>query len=135
MEADQKRFPRRMRPEDGTSTHGLGRQGEDIAREYLSQQGLRIVERGFRFGRGEIDIIGYEQDTLVFVEVKARRPGSTSDPEEAVTPAKQRQIRRIAQAYLFLRGLEDIPCRFDVLALEVGAQGNIRIRHHRDAFD
>jgi putative endonuclease len=124
-----------MRPDTDNPAHGLGRHGEDIAREYLLQQGMRIKERGFRFGRGEIDIIGYDQDTLVFVEVKARRLGSFSDPEEAVTPAKQKQIRRIAQAYLFLQGLEDVRCRFDVLALEIGEEGNIIIRHHRDAFD
>jgi putative endonuclease len=124
-----------LKPDKNNPAHGLGRQGEDIAWSYLRQQGLRIVERGFRFGRGEIDIIGYDQETLVFVEVKTRRRGSSSDPEESVTPAKQKQIRRIAQAYLFLRKLEDVHCRFDVLALEIGAQGKIRIRHHRDAFD
>ena len=124
-----------MRPDNDNPAHGLGRQGEDIAWSYLNQQGLRIVERGFRFGRGEIDIIAYDQDTLVFVEVKARRRGSPSGPEESVTPAKQKQIRRIAQAYLFLQKLEDVPCRFDVLALEIGTRGNIRIRHHQDAFD
>jgi Holliday junction resolvase-like predicted endonuclease len=68
--------------------------------------------------------------------VKTRGEFAFCSPEEAVTPAKQRQIHRIAEAYLFHQSLEDIKCRFDVLAIlfDLGT-GSYRIRHYRDAFD
>ena len=115
--------------------HLLGRQGEDIAQEYLKERGYRIVERGFRYARGEIDIIAYHRQTLVFVEVKTRLAPSHSLPEESITPAKARQIRRTAQAYMHRHFLEDIPCRFDVLALLFQGEQEFQIRHYRDAFD
>lgn len=116
------------------SPHALGRQGEDAAREYLKEQGFRIVTRGYRFGRAEIDLVAYEGDTLVFVEVKTRDVAAPSLPEESVTPDKQSQIRRVAQAYLYHHRLEDIPCRFDVLALRFDHHRGFEIRHYRDAF-
>ena len=112
----------------------LGRQGEDAALEYLKEQGFRIVKRGYRCGRGEIDIIAYDGDTLVFVEVKTRDLSAPMLPEESVTPHKQKQIRRVAEAYLYHHRLEDIPCRFDVLALRFDSQRGFEIRHYRDAF-
>lgn len=131
-EIDQKNMP----PLFPASPHALGIHGERAAREYLSYHDFRIVERGYRFGRGEIDIIAYEEDVLVFVEVKTRDSSACSSPEESVTPEKQRQIRRIAEAYLFHRRLEDIKCRFDVLAIRFErGSGEYRIRHYRDAFD
>jgi len=125
-----------MPPVVPDSPHALGIRGERAAREYLRSHDFQIVEHGYRFGRGEIDIIAYENDILVFVEVKTRESSASSSPEESVTPEKQRQIRRIAEAYLFHRRLEDIKCRFDVLAIRFEREsGNFRIRHYRDAFD
>ncbi len=118
------------------SPHVLGNRGERVAQEYLRLHDFRIVEQGYRFGRGEIDIIAYEKDVLVFVEVKTRVSSSHSTPEESVTHKKQRQIRRIAEAYLFHHRLEDIKCRFDVLAILFGGDsGRYRIHHYRDAFE
>ncbi len=127
---------KRMPPFYPCSPHDLGIRGERIAQEYLRRQNFRLVELSYRFGRGEIDIIAYEKDVLVFVEVKTRGSSATSSPEEAVTPVKQRQIRRIAEAYLFHRRLEDVKCRFDVLAILFDpGSGEYRIRHYRDAFE
>jgi putative endonuclease len=116
------------------SPHVLGRLGEDAAQEYLKEQGYRIVKRGYRFGRGEIDIIAYDKDTLVFVEVKTGDISAASLPEESITISKQRQIRHVAQAYLYFHRLEDIPCRFDVMALQFDKKQGFQIRHYRDAF-
>ena len=125
-----------MPPSMPDSPHALGVHGERIARDYLRCRGFRIKELGYRFGRGEIDIIAYEKEVLVFVEVKTRDSSSSSHPEESVTPEKQRQIRRVAEAYLFHRRLEDSKCRFDVLAIRfVRESREYRIRHYRDAFD
>ncbi len=99
----------------------LGRQGEEEAARFLERKGLRIVERGYRALRGEIDIIAWDSETLVFVEVKTRTDPEQGRPEEAVTPAKQAQVRRIATAYLADLGLGSPFCRFDVIAAEARA--------------
>jgi putative endonuclease len=112
----------------------LGRSGEEAAVAYLRKKKFKVVCRGFRFQRGEIDIIAYEKDVLVFLEVKTRRSPDFGPPEESVTPLKQRQIRRLAEAYLMLNELGDVPCRFDILSLFSDVQEGYRIRHLRDAF-
>ncbi len=112
----------------------LGRRGEEEAARFLERKGLRIVERGYRALRGEIDIIAWDSDTLVFVEVKTRTDPEQGLPEEAVTPAKQAQVRRIATAYLADLGLGSPYCRFDVIAAEPGPDGGLRLRHLVDAF-
>lgn len=116
------------------TSHSLGRRGEEFAVEYLKNKKYQILKTGFRFHRGEIDIIAYDKDTLVFVEVKTRRDYHFGSPEEAVTPLKQEQLRRIAQGYLTVNHLEDTPCRFDVLALVIDKSQDIKIKHFIDAF-
>lgn len=82
---------------------GLGRIGEQIAVRHLERAGLTVVARNWRCTdatlRGELDIVAVEGPTLVVCEVKARRRGSVEDVLEAVTPRKQRQLRRLAGAY------------------------------------
>jgi putative endonuclease len=112
----------------------LGRSGEEAAAAFLRKNKFRIVCRGFRFQRGEIDIIAYEGDVLVFVEVKTRQSADFGPPEESVTGSKQRQIRRLAEAYLMLNSLADVPCRFDILSLIWDPRDGFRIRHLRAAF-
>ncbi|MBN1939045.1 MAG: YraN family protein [Candidatus Aminicenantes bacterium] len=114
----------------------LGRRGEEAAVRYLKREGFQVVERGYRFNRGEIDIVAYEGATLVFIEVKTRTDPTLGYPEEAVTPAKRRQIRRVAQGFLTEREaiLNDPPCRFDVIAVEFLEDDCPLIRHFRDAF-
>ncbi len=112
----------------------LGREGEEEAARSLAGRGFRITARGYRALRGEIDIIGWDGDTLVFVEVKTRTDEACGPPEEAVTPAKQRQIRRLAEAYLADNHLGSPFCRFDVVAVEPLPDGSFAVRHIRDAF-
>jgi len=100
------------------SPHAFGRFGEKAAVSFLRSKRFRIVETGYRFQRGEIDIVAYDGPVLVFVEVKARTSRACGFPEEAVTAAKQRQLRRIAQAYLVRHGIKGVPCRFDVVAVD-----------------
>jgi putative endonuclease len=116
--------------------HALGREGEGLARRFLEKKGYRVVTTGYRLFRGEIDIIAYDRDVLVFVEVKTRRDTDLGRPEEAVTPAKQRQIRRIAQGYLMEKDLveSEIPCRFDVLAVMPAPDGTFAVTHYENAF-
>jgi putative endonuclease len=113
----------------------LGRRGEAAAARHLQKHGYRILGRGVRLLRGEIDIIARGRDgTLVFVEVKTRAGPECGPPEEAVTFAKRDQLRRIAQAYLSRHRLEDAPCRFDVIAVSIPDDGHTALTHFEDAF-
>jgi putative endonuclease len=111
----------------------LGRFGEELAREYLEAQGLRILETNYHFHHGEVDIIAEEGDLLVFCEVKTRSDDQFGAPEQAITPLKARQIRKVARAYLTTHRLRDRQCRFDVLGIVV-AGGVARVNHLRNAF-
>ena len=134
MEEDEIIRPDERMTEDKYSGHVLGKMGEEIAVDHLQKKGYRIVERGFRLFRGELDIIAYDGTTLVFVEVKTRAGTEFGLPEEAVTPAKQKQIKRIAQGYLIERGLGDPDCRFDVLSILIKGDDGQVITHFEDAF-
>jgi putative endonuclease len=112
----------------------LGRLGEDAAIRFLEKKRYRVVARGFRLFRGEIDIIAYDRKTLVFAEVKTRTGCGFGFPEESVTTAKQDQIRKIAQGYLVKSRLGEIPCRFDVISVLIEAGGRPIIRHIKNAF-
>lgn len=107
-----------------------GTEYEKKAAAWLETQGYRIVEHSFRCRMGEIDLIAREGKTLVFLEVKYRKTGSFGAPAEAVTPAKQRTICRVADFYRIRMGIpENQSCRFDVVAIQ-GEQ----IQVIRDAF-
>ena len=110
-----------------------GTEAETLAANFLEERGMRIIERNFRFERGEIDIIAEDGDELVFVEVKARRSNAFGEPEDAVTPEKEEQIKKVAEGYLFERQIEDRPCRFDVVAVSV-VNGKQTITHLPNAF-
>jgi len=116
------------------SPHELGKLGEDYALEYLKHKKFQILEKSFHFHRGEIDIIAFDRDTLVFVEVKARHLSDRITPEEAITPKKQQQIRRIAHAYVSIKNFENQKCRFDVLALRYDNVQGFHVTHYTDAF-
>lgn len=118
------------------SAHALGRTGEEAAVAFLEKNGYRVEAAGFRLLRGEIDIIAYDGPTLVFIEVKTRSGEEFGRPEEAVNPAKQRQIRKIAAGYLAKNRIPEsrTPCRFDVLSLVREAGSGFLIRHFKNAF-
>ena len=89
--------------------------------------------RGYRTRLGEIDLIARDGDTLVFVEVKARRQGV---PAEAVTPEKQRRITLAALHFLRKHGLLDVRSRFDIVAIVwPDERGEPQIEHIRNAFE
>jgi putative endonuclease len=112
----------------------LGKKGEEAAVRYLAKRKYKILARGFRMFRGEIDIIAFRRRTLVFCEVKTRRNRRYGFPEEAVTEAKQDQIRKIAQGYLVKSRLDDALCRFDVLSVVMDENGRPVVEHIKDAF-
>lgn len=95
----------------------LGLRGEVVARRFLEERGYRILEENFTCPWGEIDLIAQEGEVLVFVEVKARCSARFGRPAEAVHGRKQRQILRVAEAYMTSRRVK-APCRVDVVAIE-----------------
>ncbi len=112
----------------------LAELGEEHAAKHVAALGYRIVKRNFRFGKvGEIDIVAYDGDCLVFVEVKARQDYSHGEPEASVNPRKQAQLKRVARMYYYVNGLSDVVCRFDVIAVDIFDK-KVDIRHHQNAF-
>lgn len=97
----------------------------------LLSEDVKIVERNFRSRQGEIDIIGYDGDYLVFFEVKYRSGKSKGSAAEAVGFAKQKKICRVADYYRMIHHCpEDTPIRFDVVAVD-----GERMNWIKDAFD
>jgi putative endonuclease len=84
----------------------LAAKGEELAAKILKEKGYEIIERNYRYGHGEIDIIAIDPGDgyTVFVEVKTRKNLEYGEPEYAITKTKQKQIRKIAELYLFLLG-------------------------------
>jgi putative endonuclease len=95
----------------------FGLRGEELACDELARRGYTIVERRYRTRAGELDIVARHRDYVVFIEVKARSDASFGEPEEAVTEQKQQKMVWMATDYLTRHGLHDVPCRFDVVAI------------------
>ena len=111
-----------------------GRAGEAVAAAWLERRGYLVEEKNYRSFRGEIDIIAWKGDVLVFTEVRARGPGSLAGPAESVDARKRARIVRAAKRYLLKFGSRPPLCRFDVIEVAVGARGAGEVRHLPDAF-
>ena len=135
----------------GENLKKTGKEMEDLAAGHLTANGVRILERNFRSREAEIDLIGLEGGTLLFVEVKARGRGKKSGSAlEAVGTAKQKRICRCADFYLHEKGIDPyaVAIRFDVIGIEMKKEelpeaasdqgrdnpGSFRITWIRNAF-
>jgi len=107
----------RHRARTATTEQAHGRRGEDLAHRYLRRRGLTVVARNYRSrsGSGELDIVAWERDTLVFVEVKSRASADFGSPDRAVGLQKERDLRRAAGDYLRRSGTPWEQARFDLL--------------------
>lgn len=104
---------------------------EEAAARYLADAGVTLLERNFTCSQGEIDIIGYHHDCLVFFEVKYRKDETFGKAEEAVDLRKQNRICRCADVYLYQKRISpECSVRFDVIAI-----CGDRIRWLQNAFD
>lgn len=110
-----------------------GKRGERLAALYLFFHGYRILERNWRYGRYEIDLVARERRSgvLVFVEVKTRARTDHGLPRDAVTPQKQLFLTRAAQGYLKVHRLPDAHTRFDVVEVYTKP---LRVVHLPGAF-
>lgn len=96
--------------------------GESYAVTHLKARGYKILAQNYRAVRGEIDLVAQDGDCIVFVEVKTRRSLKFGTPQAAVTTQKQRQISKVALAYMQTHNRLDTPCRFDVIAIHLSPQ-------------
>lgn len=115
-----------------------GLRGETYAYWYLRRQGYIFVARNYvpRGAKGELDLVGYDGDTLAFVEVRTRTVSDvlTALPELSITTDKQRALVRTAQRFIAERHIGNCPCRFDVLAIDNHPGHAPEVRLHKDAF-
>jgi putative endonuclease len=107
-----------LRPEKTAAHHRTGRKGEEAAYFHLRKLGYTMVARNFRSPRcrGEIDLIGWEDDVLCFIEVKTRTTHDVKPAEAAVDRHKRRQIAAVAREYL-RRLPPSCQWRFDVVSV------------------
>lgn len=116
-----------------TEKQQRGALGEQAAVDYLRQNGFMIVERNYRIGRSEVDIIASRYDELHFVEVKTRKYGSMTAPEEAINEQKLRAMRRAASAYMAMHRSPLEP-RFSLVAVEMVGDRVEALRFIEDAL-
>ncbi len=115
----------------------VGRRGEQLACKFLMDSGHTILERNWRCGHLEIDLITYDSGGIHFVEVKTRTAPVQADPQESVNRQKQQRIARAASRYLATMDNRSVPrdaeCRFDIVAVTFDG-GKEDIRYFPEAF-
>ena len=120
---------------DDVSPQELGGEGERIAANYLAGRGWTIAQRNWKCPYGEADIIAYDDEDCVFVEVKTRLVQSEREriyPELAVDESKRKRYVRMAEFYMAQTGVSRV--RFDVIAIVVVANRMAKLHHVMDAF-
>lgn len=111
----------------------IGKLGEEIAVKFLSGKGYKILERNFRYGHGEIDIIAMDGEVLVFVEVRTKFSDKFGMPEDSVTLRKRKQLKKIASAFLETHDVNFSECRFDFIGI-MFKNRKPQINHIENAF-
>jgi putative endonuclease len=110
-----------------------GRLGEELAMQFLVKKGFNFLDRNWRHGRSEIDLIFENQHFIVFVEVKLRHPDALVEPHMAVNKAKQKLIIKAADAWMKEKGGE-AECRFDIVTILFEPGRKAQIDHIENAF-
>ena len=111
----------------------LGRQGEQVAADFLREKGMQIIARNWRFKHKEVDIIGYDGDRLVVVEVRTRTSYDWEHPKESITPGKIRFLVQATEEFV-LQNKIDNPVRFDVVTCKPLNDTDWDIDHIEGAF-
>ncbi|MEU2053797.1 YraN family protein [Streptomyces bungoensis] len=113
--------------------NGLGRYGEDLAARRLTDAGMTVLERNWRWGRsGEIDIVARDGSTLVVCEVKTRRDGAYQHPMAALTPRKTRRLLDLAERWIQTHGgAPPGGVRIDLVGVLLPRRGGPRVEHAR----
>jgi putative endonuclease len=117
-----------------TPAQASGRRGEDLAHRFLQKRKFKVVARNYRrrSGGGEIDLVAWDRETLVFVEVKTRRTDEYGSPDRAVDHEKRLALVRAAREYARRANVEWPYVRFDVVSVVMSDPPSVS--HTRDAF-
>jgi putative endonuclease len=110
----------------------LGKQGEELAVEFLIEDGYDILERNWRFKHIEVDIIARKDNILVIAEVKTRTGNTYGEPYTAVDYRKQRSLIFAAERYIFGHNL-DLEVRFDIISILIDNNRTV-LEHIKEAF-
>ena len=112
----------------------LGTLAENMAADFLTKNGYKILKRNFRFQKAEIDIIALFKNEIIIVEVKARSTDVFLEPQEAVTKRKIQLIVMAANQYMNAGNrTEDV--RFDIISVLPDSSGKLQISHLENAFE
>lgn len=112
----------------------FGDRGEAIAARHLERAGWRILERNFRMGRKEVDLVIGKSGVVAFVEVKTRAGPGFGHPLEAITWKKRREIQQVASAWIDRHGRPDDTYRFDAVAVIFEPGRDPGVEHVEDAW-
>ncbi len=110
----------------------LGKEGENLAIDFLIKKGYQIIERNWRFKKAEIDIIAQKDNLLVMAEVKTRSTDYFGDPQEFIKPKQKKLLLLAIDEYVTSRDL-DVNVRFDFIGIILNKK-ETRIEHLEDAF-
>lgn len=116
------------------STRQRGNEAEELAAAFLESKGYTILERNYFFERAEVDIVAYDQEKIIFAEVKMRSGTHYGRPEDYVSDQKIELIYKAAEAWLYERRMDGSPVRFDVISIVRDQQEAPAIKHFEDAF-
>lgn len=116
------------------TTREIGDRGEDIAAAYLEAKDWIIIDRNYFFEKAEVDIVATDRNYIIFVEVKSRSGTYFGRPEEYITPQKEANIKKAAEAWVYERKMETAVVRFDVISIVLNKKGAPDIEHFEDAF-
>jgi putative endonuclease len=115
------------------SQNDLGSDGEQLAKQFLENSGYEILDENWVFKKSEIDLIAYKDSKIIFVEVKTRKNNTFAEPEDFVSPNKQKQMALAADEYIYLMNHQH-QIRFDIISILFDKFGKPIIKHIEDAF-
>tara|TARA_R100001143_G_C3361215_1_gene136171 strand:+ start:23269 stop:23643 length:375 start_codon:yes stop_codon:yes gene_type:complete len=116
------------------TTRERGLEGEDLACAYLEAKDWIVLDRNYFFQKAEVDIVATDRNYIIFIEVKMRSDTYFGYPEEHVTPAKEKNIKKAAEAWIYERKMETAVVRFDVISIVQKGNESPDITHFEDAF-
>ena len=128
------RFPSTRKSQSEGEKDQRARAGENVAAQYLVSKGFTILHRNLRFPEGELDFVAKLTKTLVFIEVKTRKSEEFGKPYHSVSEQKQRRQVAMANRFISICRLHNVPVRFDVVSIVLSPGQPANIEHIENAF-
>lgn len=116
------------------TTRQTGQEAEELAAAYLESKDWIVLDRNYFFEKAEVDIVATDRNYIVFVEVKMRSGTYFGHPEDFVTPSKEQNIKKAAEAWIYERKMETAVVRFDIISIVQKGNQAPQITHFEDAF-